>query len=204
MAMATQTSLFSPTLSVTKSTDRVAAPWKQSLAQFSIPKPVKGVSYVSNGPIKAKAETEEAPAGFTPPTLDPNTPSPIFGGSTGGLMRKAQVEEFHVITWDSPKEQIFEMPTGGAAIMRQGPNLLKLSRKEQCLALGAKLRSKYKINYQIYRVFPNGEVQYLHPKDGVYPEKVNPGRTGVGVNLRSIGKNTNQFEVKFTGKQVYD
>jgi photosystem I subunit 2 len=24
-------------------------------------------------------------------------------------------------------------------------------------------------------VFPNGEVQYLHPKDGVYPEKANPG-----------------------------
>lgn len=28
---------------------------------------------------------------FVPPTLDPNTPSPIFGGSTGGLLRKAQV-----------------------------------------------------------------------------------------------------------------
>ncbi len=25
------------------------------------------------------------------PSLDPNTPSPIFGGSTGGLLRKAQV-----------------------------------------------------------------------------------------------------------------
>jgi len=37
----------------------------------------------------------------------------------GGLLRKAQVEEFHVITWESKKEQIFEMPTGGAAIMRQ-------------------------------------------------------------------------------------
>ncbi|XP_073134244.1 photosystem I reaction center subunit II, chloroplastic-like [Henckelia pumila] len=202
MAMATQTSLFTPTLSAAKSTDRVAAPWKQSLAQFSIPKPLKGASSVSNGPIKAMAD--EAPSGFTPPTLDPNTPSPIFGGSTGGLLRKAQVEEFYVITWDSPKEQIFEMPTGGAAIMREGPNLLKLARKEQCLALGVRLRSKYKIKYQFYRVFPNGEVQYLHPKDGVYPEKVNPGRAGVGINSRSIGKNTNQFEVKFTGKQVYD
>lgn len=115
-----------------------------------------------------------------------------------------QVEEFYVITWDSPKEQIFEMPTGGAAIMRQGPNLLKLARKEQCLALGTRLRSKYKINYQFYRVFPNGEVQYLHPKDGVYPEKVNPGRQGVGVNFRSIGKNVSPIEVKFTGKQPYD
>lgn len=41
----------------------------------------------------------------------------------------SQVEEFYVITWDAKKEQIFEMPTGGAAIMRKGPNLLKLARK---------------------------------------------------------------------------
>ncbi|GFP84016.1 photosystem i reaction center subunit ii chloroplastic [Phtheirospermum japonicum] len=208
MAMATQASLFTPALAA----DRVAAPWKQSLAQFSTLKPTKGVSAVAHRPIRAMAEDApaaatkepEAPAGFTPPELDPNTPSPIFGGSTGGLLRKAQVEEFYVITWDSPKEQVFEMPTGGAAIMRQGPNLLKLARKEQCLALGTRLRSKYKIKYQFYRVFPNGEVQYLHPKDGVYPEKVNAGRSGVGLNFRSIGKNASPIEVKFTGKQVYD
>lgn len=69
-----------------------------------------------------------------------------------------------MITWESKKEQIFEMPTGGAAIMRQGPNLLKLARKEQCLALLTQLRTKFKIDGFIYRVFPNGEVQYLHPK----------------------------------------
>ena len=45
------------------------------------------------------------------------------------------------------------------------------------------------------RVFPNGEVQHLHPKDGVYPEKVNPGRSPVGTNDRSIGKNTNPVKV---------
>lgn len=82
----------------------------------------------------------------------------------GGLLRQAQVEEFHVITWEAKKEQIFEMPTGGAAIMRQGPNLLKLARKEQCLALLTQLRTKFKTDGFIYRVFPNGEVQYLHPK----------------------------------------
>jgi hypothetical protein len=76
------------------------------------------------------------------------------------------VEEFHVITWEAKKEQIFEMPTGGAAIMRQGPNLLKLARKEQCLALLTQLRTKFKTDGFIYRVFPNGEVQYLHPKVG--------------------------------------
>lgn len=209
MAMATQASLFTPALSAPKS----SAPWKQSLISFSTPKQLKSNVSMTR-PIRAMAEEAPAPAatkakpaapaGFTPPQLDPNTPSPIFGGSTGGLLRKAQVEEFYVITWESPKEQIFEMPTGGAAIMREGPNLLKLARKEQCLALGTRLRSKYKINYQFYRVFPNGEVQYLHPKDGVYPEKVNQGREGVGQNFRSIGKNKSAIEVKFTGKQVYD
>ncbi|KAK9852564.1 hypothetical protein WJX84_005648 [Apatococcus fuscideae] len=152
------------------------------------------------------AETKEKPAEkkeaapFTPPQLDPNTPSPIFGGSTGGLLRKAQVEEFYVITWEAKKEQIFEMPTGGAAIMRQGPNLLKLARKEQCLALLAQLRTKFKTDGKVHRVFPNGEVQYLHPKDGVYPEKVNKGRQSVGANMRRIGENPNPINVKFTGK----
>ena len=60
-----------------------------------------------------------------------------------------QVEEFYVITWDAKKEQIFEMPTGGAAIMRQGANLLKLSRKEQCLALLAQLRTKFKTDGKV-------------------------------------------------------
>jgi photosystem I subunit 2 len=206
MAMATQASLYTPPLSASKSGDRVAVPWKQSSTlSFTTPKPPK--FSVAQRTVKVAASVEEkteAPVGFTPPALDPSTPSPIFGGSTGGLLRKAQIEEFYAITWVSPKEQIFEMPTGGAAIMREGPNLLKLARKEQCLALGTRLRSKYKINYQFYRVFPNGEVQYLHPKDGVYPEKVNPGRQGVGVNFRSIGKNVSPIEVKFTGKQVYD
>jgi photosystem I subunit II len=107
-----------------------------------------------------------------------------------------QVEEFYVITWDAKKEQIFEMPTGGAAIMRQGPNLLKLSRKEQCLALLTQLRTKFKTNGCFYRVFPNGEVQYLHPKDGVYPEKVNKGREGVNLNMRRIGQVPNPVEVR--------
>lgn len=63
----------------------------------------------------------------------------------------AQVEEFYVITWESPKEQIFEMPTGGAAIMRKGPNLLKFARKEQCLALTTQLRTKFKMTPCFYR-----------------------------------------------------
>jgi len=150
-----------------------------------------------------KPPEKEPKKDFTPPALDSSIPSPIFGGSTGGLLRKAQVEEFYVITFDSPKEQIFELPTGGAAIARKGPNLLKLARKEQCLALGTQLRNKFKINYQFYRVYPSGEVQYLHPKDGVYPEKVNPGRKSENFNKRRIGAAVNPVDVKFTGKTPY-
>jgi len=105
-----------------------------------------------------------------------------------------------VITWDAKKEQIFEMPTGGAAIMRKGPNLVKFARKEQCLALTTQLRTKFKTDSCFYRVFPSGEVQYLHPKDGVYPEKVNQGREGSNQNMRRIGDNKNPAQIKFTGK----
>lgn len=100
-----------------------------------------------------------------------------------------------MITWESNKEQIFEMPTGGAAIMRKGPNLLKLARKEQCLALTTQLRNKFKFTPCFYRVFPDGKVEYLHPKDGVYPEKVNAGRVGVNQNFRRIGENVNPIKV---------
>nr|YP_010337700.1 photosystem I subunit II [Sahlingia subintegra]UNJ17285.1 photosystem I subunit II [Sahlingia subintegra] len=138
-------------------------------------------------------------------TINLQMPSPTFGGSTGGWLRAAEVEEKYAITWSGKKEVIFEMPTGGAAVMRQGDNLLYLARKEQCLALGTQLRNNFKISdYKIYRIFPSGEVQYLHPKDGVFPEKVNPGREGVGNISHSIGKNLNPVEVKFTDKATYD
>nr|GEZ34112.1 photosystem I reaction center subunit II, chloroplastic-like [Tanacetum cinerariifolium] len=204
MAMATQASLFTPTLSKSFKETTFTSTKHLNLTTRTFTIKASSADGATPAAPPAEAPPKPAPVGFTPPELDPNTPSPIFAGSTGGLLRKAQVEEFYVITWESPKEQIFEMPTGGAAIMREGPNLLKLARKEQCLALGTRLRSKYKIKYQFYRVFPNGEVQYLHPKDGVYPEKVNAGRQGVGQNMRSIGKNVSPIEVKFTGKQPYD
>ena len=138
-------------------------------------------------------------------TLNMQTPSPIFGGSTGGWLRAAEVEEKYAITWTSKKEQIFEMPTGGVAIMQNGENLLYLSKKEQCLALGGQLRNAFKISdYKIYRIFPNSEVQYLHPKDGVFPEKLNEGRVGVGNIGHSIGKNPQPVNVKFTGKNTFD
>ncbi len=133
--------------------------------------------------------------------------TPNFGGSTGGLLTKAEVEEKYAITWTSSKEQVFEMPTGGAAIMNEGENLLYLARKEQCLALGAQLRTKFKPriqDYKVYRVFPSGEIQYLHPADGVFPEKVNEGREYNGTKDRSIGKNPQPATIKFSGKTPYE
>jgi photosystem I subunit II len=133
--------------------------------------------------------------------------TPIFGGSTGGLLTKAQVEEKYAITWTSSKKQVFEMPTGGAAMMNEGDNLLYLARKEQCLALGTQLRTKFKPkieNYKVYRIFPNGEMQYLHPADGVFPEKVNEGRGAVNSVPRNIGANPDPATVKFSGKTPYE
>ena len=132
--------------------------------------------------------------------------APIFGGSTGGLLTKALGEEKYAITWTSPKEQVFEMPNGGAAVMRQGDNLLYLARKEYCIALGGQqLRAKFKINnYKIYRIFANGEIQYIHPADGVFPEKVNEGRPYIGKNERNIGRNPEPATLKFSGKKTFE
>jgi hypothetical protein len=54
------------------------------------------VSRVARVAVRAEATAEQAPKAaekpaWTEPTLNPDTPSPIFGGSTGGLLRKAQV-----------------------------------------------------------------------------------------------------------------
>ncbi len=131
--------------------------------------------------------------------------APLFPGSTGGLLTKALVEEKYAITWTGKSAQVFEMPTGGAATMNEGENLLYLARKEQCLALGTQFKTKFKItDYKIYRVYPNGEVQYLHPADGVFPEKVNEGRVAVGSVARNIGSNPNPASYKFSDKKAYD
>ncbi len=137
-------------------------------------------------------------------TLSGNPPK--FGGSTGGLLTKAEVEEKYAITWSSTSEQVFEMPTGGAAIMNEGENLLYLARKEQCLALGTQLRTfKPKIlDYKIHRVLPSGETTLLHPADGVFPEKVNEGREFNGKIDRKIGDNPEPATLKFSGKAPYE
>jgi photosystem I subunit 2 len=131
--------------------------------------------------------------------------APLFPGSTGGLLTKAEVEEKYAITWSGKKADVFEMPTGGSATMNEGENLLYLARKEQCLALGTQLKVKFKItDYKVYRVYPSGEIQYLHPADGVFPEKVNEGREMVNYVPRNIGSNPNPSTLKFSGKRTID
>ncbi len=137
-------------------------------------------------------------------TARPSGKTPIWGGSTGGLLSSAYTEEKYLITWTSPKEQVFEMPTGGAATMHEGENMLYFAKKEQALALGRQLRTFKINNYKIWREFPNGDQVYLHPKDGVFPEKVNQGRVAVNSVPRSIGKNPDPAKVKFSGKATYD
>merc|ERR1712224_662999 len=136
--------------------------------------------------------------------LENDTSSPDFGGGTGGLQRKAQVEEFYLLTWITKSEFLFELSSSGVAKMLKGKNLLKLSRKEQCLALSTKLRNTYKLNACFYRILPNGEIQYLHPFDGIYPENVKSGRLGSNQKMRLLGQNTQPFKLKFTGKGVMD
>jgi len=140
-----------------------------------------------------------------------NTYFPEFGGSTGGWLKAAETEEKYVITWTNDKgktaveDNIFELPTGGAAIQKAGPNLVYFARKEQALALGKQLRTNFKINdYRIFRLLPSGEIQFIHPKDGVFPEKVNEGRIAVGKREFSIGKNPNPASVKFTGNPSFE
>ena len=114
------------------------------------------------------------------------------------------------MTWTNNRktaeeDNTLEMPTGGAAIMKQGPNLVYFARKEQCLALGKQLRTNFKINdYRVFRLLPSGEIQFIHPKDGVFPEKVNEGRAVVGKREFSIGKNPNPASVKFTGTASFE
>ena len=136
---------------------------------------------------------------------------PEFGGSTGGCLQAAEKEEKYVMTWTNNRKKpaqednIFEMPTGGAAVMKQGPNLVYFARKEQCLALGKQLRTNFKINdYRVFRLLPSGEIQFIHPKDGVFPEKVNEGRVAVGKREFSIGKNPNPASIKFTGTASFE
>ena len=132
---------------------------------------------------------------------------PQYIGSTGGLLNSAETEEKYHLTWTSKSEQAVELPTGGAAMMSSGENIMYFARKEQCLALGTQLRTKFKPrieDFKIYRIFPGGDTEFLHPLDGVFSEKVNEGRPMVGHNPRRIGANVEPSSIKFSGRNTFD
>ena len=74
--------------------NRTAAPvaTSRSVAACRAVAPVsRRMSVVVRADAPAAAPAKEAKPAWTEPTLNADTPSPIFGGSTGGLLRKAQV-----------------------------------------------------------------------------------------------------------------
>jgi len=112
-------------------------------------------------------------------------------------MSKA-TRERHAITWTAKAEATFEMPTGGVAFMNKGENLCYFRKKEQCLSVGKQLRKMKIENYKIYRVAKDGTVSFMHPADGVFPEKVNKGRVQVNGRPHRIGENPEMGLLKYT------
>ena len=87
-AMATTMMASSSTLVQAPATQR------SSVAGTSLRQPARPSIRGSRQVARAESDTKEKKEDkkpFSPPTLDSSWPSPIFGGSTGGLMRKAQV-----------------------------------------------------------------------------------------------------------------
>eukprot|EP00931_Biecheleriopsis_adriatica_P066447 TRINITY_DN407_c0_g1_i7.p1 TRINITY_DN407_c0_g1~~TRINITY_DN407_c0_g1_i7.p1 ORF type:complete len:308 (-),score=102.29 TRINITY_DN407_c0_g1_i7:167-1090(-) len=130
---------------------------------------------------------------------------PMFAGNSGGYMSKA-TRERHAITWTAKENRAFELPTGGLAFMNKGENLCYFRKKEQCIMVGKQLREMKIENYKVYRLKKDGTVVFMHPADGVFPEKVNKGRVQVNGRPFSIGQNPVQSELRFTKyhKKAYE
>lgn len=60
-------------------------------AQRAALRPARQAARAESDTKEKEKKKEEKKGPFSPPALDSSWPSPIFGGSTGGLMRKAQV-----------------------------------------------------------------------------------------------------------------
>jgi len=122
---------------------------------------------------------------------------PMYQGSTGGYLSKS-TRERHAITWTAKAELPFEMPTGGVAVMNKGENLCYFRKKEQALSVGKQLRKMKIDNYKIFRLAKDGTVTFMHPADGVFPEKVNKGRVQVNGRPFTVYQNPQPAELQFT------
>ena len=158
-----------------------------------------GVLLAVGAAVTRRAESKEIVAEAIPRPEDllDSPKFPMFEGSTGGYMSRS-TRERHAITWTGKEQAKFEMPTGGYAIMNKGENLCYFRKKEQCIALGKQLRKMKIENYKIYRLKKDGTVIFMHPADGVFPEKVNKGRRQVNGRPFTICSNPQQSELKFT------
>merc|ERR1712072_3254 len=112
-------------------------------------------------------------------------------------MSKA-TRERHAITWTAKEEATFELPTTGWAVMNKGENLCYFRKKEQCIALGKQLRKMKIDDYKVYRIKKDGTVIFMHPADGVFPEKVNKGRIQVNGRPFTTCQNACSSDLKFT------
>ncbi|KAL0308142.1 UNVERIFIED_CONTAM: Photosystem I reaction center subunit II, chloroplastic [Sesamum calycinum] len=206
MAMAPQASLFTPPSPPQR--PPTASPSRGSSELRNSPplSPIKGVRlrfpppHPRNGPRMRPAATKEpeAPGQIYPTELDPKHPSADLQRQHWGLLRKAQVEEFYVITWDSSKEQMFEMPTGRLAIMRQGPQLAETDPEEQCLALGTRLRSKYKDQVPVLQGVPETVSPVFAPERRGVPGEGESGSDQSRAEYEvDWEKNVSPIEVKF-------
>ncbi|CAE7325518.1 psaD [Symbiodinium natans] len=161
-----------------------------------------GVLLAVGAAVTRRAESKEVVAEAIPRPEDllDSPKFPMFEGGTGGYMSRS-TRERHAITWTAKGQFKFEMPTGGFGIMNKGENLCYFRKKEQCIALGKQLRKMKIENYKIYRLKKDGTVIFMHPADGVFPEKVNKGRVQVNGRPFTIGGNPQQADLKFTKYQ---
>merc|ERR1712039_710698 len=120
-----------------------------------------------------------------------------YMGAAGGYMSRS-TKERHAITWTAKEEALIEFPTGVAAMMNKGENLAYFRKKEQCIAVGKALRKMKIENYKVYRIARDGTVQFMHPADGVFPEKVNKGRVQVNGRPFNIGQSPKTVELRYT------
>merc|ERR1719188_1952024 len=157
-----------------------------------------GAAVARRTSTQRKAKGEEITANIPRPEDLLESPKfPLYMGSSGGYMSKA-TRERHAITWTAKEETHFEMPTGGIAFMNKGENLCYFRKKEQCISVGKQLRKMKIENYKIYRIAKDGTVKFMHPADGVFPEKVNKGRVQVNGRPHIVAQNPQQGLLKFT------
>jgi photosystem I subunit 2 len=148
------------------------------------------------GKAARRAEAKE-PSIPRPEDLLTSEKFPLYMGSTSGYFSRA-TKERHAITWTAKSPEVFEMPTTGWAIMNKGENLCYFRKKEQCIALGKQLRKMKIDNYKVYRIKKDGTVIFMHPADGVFPEKVTKGRVQVNGRPFSAGSNPQPSLLKWT------